>query len=161
MKNFGAYFLLIFLIGLQGVAAQKRHISPEIFTTLKTDSYESCIAIADSLSLEYDSSPFLVGITNEAKLDGLAVIREFYIKAKEYVKDNEVALNRITDITIRMKVDTFLQLEKQYAKILEQADSLYFSQKYLQSRKLYERALSLKPADANVKGRLQELDELE
>ena len=59
-----------------------------------------------------------------------------------------------------MKVDTFLQLEKQYAKILEQADALYLSQQYPQSRKLYERALTLKPSDANVKGRLQELKTL-
>lgn len=160
MRNYCAYCLLLFLFYIQDVSAQKRHISPEIFTALKADSYERCIALADSLSIEYDSSPFLVGNPNEPKLDGLAVIREFYIKAKGFSKESSEATNRITDITIRMKVDTFLQLEKQYAKILEQANSLYISQQYPQSRKLYERALALKPTDANVKGRLQELKTL-
>lgn len=160
MRNYCGYCLILFLFCWQGVAAQKLYVSPDKFSALKANSYERYLQIGDSLTLVYDSSPFLVGNPNEPKVDGLTVIREFYAKAILLTTENKEAQDRITDISIRIKVDTFLQLEEQYAKIIQQADALYTTQQYDQSIKLYERALKLKPADANVKNRIQELKTL-
>ena len=76
------------------------------------------------------------------------------------IKDDSYCRNQIEIINAKMKSETSDTEQKNYQKILTKADEYFDAKNYEKAKELYERAISIKPADVYPKDKLVEIDHI-
>jgi hypothetical protein len=109
----------------------------------KLEEYKNAIAQADAAR---DDKQW-----NKAK--------DLYKKAHGIKSDEKYPQQQIDWINEQMKLEAEKEGDAAYQKLIDVADTKFSEESYNDAKKLYERAVNLKPADPYPKKRLEEIEE--
>lgn len=117
------------------------------FAQSTIQDYNSLKAENDSLKYELLVRDKIILTLKDIMLDYVYEIDSLHTQLSLSESKNETYISLLKD-------ETQQQLLREYTKIVDHADSLYYKKNYLDARKYYERALTLKPDDEYVVNQL-------
>jgi len=149
-------FTLLFLLCGSSFAQDKTVITYRQRQDLGQDTYVRIMKTADSLFSEYCDKPFDFEKEDGSCCDqGLDVIRGFYKLAMVEKPGDDDAMRGIAKVEERMMIETNIEIEGQYEKVVNKADEYFNGGYYKKAYELYERAHKLKPTDKEVKKKMK------